>query len=157
MGKTCKEIGELLNVDSGTVRRHMKSLGIKTKTNSESKIGQMVGDKHPNWKGGITPLNLLLREYFHTNLAPIAAKRDQYTCQKCGAAHTVLNVHHIKYFSEIVKEILLENPQLNPNVVEDRLVLYKIITHDERFLDLDNLVTLCKFCHIKEHSKNQDN
>lgn len=157
LGKSCKEIGELLNVDASTVRRHMKSLGIKTKTNSESKIGQMVGDKHPNWKGGITPLNLLLREYFHTNLAPIVAKRDKYTCQKCGTTHTILNVHHIKHFSKIVKEILLENPQLHPNNIKDRLVLYEIITHDKRFLNLENLITLCKTCHIKEHSKNQDN
>lgn len=35
--------------------------------------------------------------------------------------------------------------------------IYEIITHDKRFLNLENLITLCKTCHIKEHSKNQDN
>lgn len=61
--KTCKDIGKELGVDAGTVRRHMKKLGISTKTKSESKVGLMVGENHPNWKGGISPLKPLLREY----------------------------------------------------------------------------------------------
>lgn len=153
LNKSCKEIGEELGVDAGTVRRHMNSLGIPTKNNSQSKIGVMIGENHPNWKGGVTPLNLLLREYFTTNLAPIAAKRDKYTCQKCGKQHTVLNAHHIKHFSDIVQEILKEYSDLSPNKTEDKMKLYQIITHDQRFLDIDNLITLCKDCHIKLHSK----
>lgn len=156
LGKSCKDIGELLNVDPKTVRRHMKKFGIRTKNNSQSKIGVNTGEKHHNWKGGITPLNLLLREFFHTNLAPIVAERDKYTCQVCGASHTILNVHHIKEFSKIVEEILNENKGLSPSNTEDKLKLYEIIIKDKRFLDLDNLITLCKSCHIKIHSK-QDN
>lgn len=153
LGKSCKEISQIIGVSPGTVRRHMQSMGIKTKTNSQSKIGIMSGDKHPNWKGGITPLNLLLREFFHNNIAPIIAKRDKYTCQKCGATHTVLHIHHIIHFSKIVHDILSENEKLNPDKIEDRMILYKIITQDERFLSYKNLVTLCKDCHKKEHSK----
>lgn len=153
LNQSCKDLGERLGVDPGTVRRHMKKLGIKPKNNSESKKGILAGSKHHNWKGGITPLNLLLREYFTVNLAPLAAKRDKYTCQKCGKTHTILNVHHIKKFSDIVQEILSEHKDLNPSVVSDRLELYKIITKDFRFLDLDNLITLCRDCHKLEHKK----
>lgn len=146
--KSCKEIGELLGgYEAGTVRRHMQQLGLKTKTNSESKIGLMIGEKHPNWKGGITPLNLLLREYFHTNQVPKIAKRDNYTCQLCGAKHTVLNVHHIYEFSKIIDDIMAEHPELDCNITEDRLKLYQIITNDNRFLDENNLITFCKDCH----------
>ena len=63
----------------------MHRLGLQTKNNSESKIGLMVGENHPNWKGGLSSLNHLLREYFHTNQMPRIAARDNYTCQLCGA------------------------------------------------------------------------
>lgn len=135
----------------------MHKLGLKTKTNSQSKIGQMIGDKHPNWKGGITELDILLREYFNTNLAPIAAKRDNYTCQLCGATHAILHVHHKIHFSQIVKEIINEHPNLD--VQKDKQELYNIITHDKRFLDIDNLITYCKECHLFKihHYKRKDN
>lgn len=146
-GKTCKDIGEELGVDPGTVRRHMHSLGIKTMTNSESKIGRMSGENHPNWKGGVTPLKALLREYFHTNQVPKIAERDNYTCQNCGATHEILHVHHIRGFSEIVDEIIDEHKELNPDSEHDRLELYQIIIKDDRFLDENNLITYCKYCH----------
>ena len=147
-GKSCKEIGEIFGVEAGTVRRQMHRLGIDTKSNSESKIGLMTGDKHPNWHGGISSLTALLREFFNTNQAPKIAERDHYTCQLCGAQHTVLHVHHIKEFSKIVREICDEHPDLSPDNADDRMKLYEIITHDHRFLDPDNLITYCKNCHL---------
>lgn len=145
---TCSEIGKLYGVDAGSVRRQLRRIGVPTKTNSESKIGLMTGEKHHNWKGGITPLYLLLREYFHVNQAPAILKRDNYTCQLCGKTHTALHVHHITEFSIIVSEIMSEHPHLNPLDIDDREELYGIITNDSRFLDNDNLITLCKECHL---------
>lgn len=147
LNKSCKDIGADLGVDADTVRRHMNKLGISTKTNSESKLGLMVGEIHPNWKGGITSLKNLLREYFQVNLAPIAAKRDNYTCQLCGKTHTILHIHHIIGFMDIVYEILSEHPDLDTNNSEDKQVLYNIITNDDRFNDINNLITYCKECH----------
>lgn len=145
---SCKAIGEIYGVDAGTVRRQMHRLGIRTMTNAESKIGLMTGDKHPNWKGGVTPLYLLLREYFTVNQVPKIAKRDNYTCQLCGATHTVLHIHHIKHFADIVNEIIAEHPEYDVNDPNGRLALYKIIVNDERFLNEDNLITYCKNCHL---------
>ena len=150
---SCKELGEILGSDPGVIKKHMNDLGIPTKTNSESKIGLMAGDKHPNWQGGKTPLSLLLREYFNINLAPLAAKRDSYTCQKCGKSHTVLNVHHKKHFADIVNEIISEHLDIDYNSESGKMMMYDIISKDKRFLDLDNLITLCKECHILEHLK----
>jgi len=146
--KTCKDIGKELGVDAGTVRRHMKKLGISTKTNSESKVGLMVGENHPNWKGGISPLKLLLREYTQVNIAPMAAKRDNYTCQLCGKSHTVLHAHHIIPFNNIYGTILSEHPELDKNNPSDIKQLYDIFTHDDRFLSVDNLIIYCKDCHF---------
>ena len=145
--KSCAEIGKELGVGPGTVRRQMKKFGIKSKNNSESKIGLMKGEKHPNWKGGLTDLKALLREYFTVNLAPVAVKRDSCRCQFCGKNHTVLHVHHIIPFKEIVEGIVREHPEYDCNIPEDRLKLYDIIVKDSRFLDLNNLITLCAHCH----------
>lgn len=150
---SCKDLGKQLGCDPGTVRRHMHKLGIPTRNSSESKIGLMVGSKHPNWKGGVTPLHLQLRTFFHTNLAPHAAERDDYTCQECGKRHTMLHVHHIRPFAVILQEIYKEHPDLSPFCDKDREVLYDIATHDNRFLDLDNLQTLCVDCHRNKHLK----
>ena len=57
-------------------------------------------------------------------LRKYALKRDNYTCQECGATEN-LQVHHIK-----AKKF-----------------------HPELTYDLDNLITLCKKCHLKAHGK----
>lgn len=152
---SCKDLGEKYGVDPGTVRRQMNRIGVKTKTNAESKIGLMSGSKHPNWKGGITPLNLLLREYFQTNQAPAVLKRDNYTCQLCGTKTGQLHVHHIIPFSEIVSRICNDYPELTLDDIDDRYKLYNIIIQDEQFLDENNLITFCKNCHLyKIHNYN---
>lgn len=57
-------------------------------------------------------------------LRKYALKRDSFTCQECGATDN-LQVHHIK-----PKKY---HPELSNN--------------------LDNLITLCKNCHLKAHGK----
>ena len=156
LNRSCKEIGDELCVDAGTIRRHMKKLGIHTKTNSESKIGLMSGENHPNWKGGVSELNHLLREFFQTNLAPLAAERDNYTCQLCGKTHVILHVHHIIPFSSIINDIISQHPELNVADIEDKQKLYDIIVKDKLFTDLNNLITYCKECHLfKIHNYNK--
>lgn len=154
---SCVDIGKMIGTDGGTIRRQMHRLGLETKDNSQCKIGLMTGENHPNWKGGITQLYYLLREYFTINLASKVVKRDNYTCQLCGKTHTKLHVHHIRPFKEIVFEIVDEHPELD--IQDNKQELYDIITHDERFLDTENLITFCKDCHLfKIHEyKRRDN
>lgn len=60
--------------------------------------------------------------YGFANSREHALSRDGYTCQICGAKHTRLEVHHIKYRSQGGTD------------------------------DLDNLITLCESCHKKIHA-----
>ena len=140
-----KELGAKYNCAPHAIRKRLTKLGINIRSISEDMMGKYVGDKHPNWKGGITSLDMRLREYFETNLAPLCRKRDHFKCRMCGSKRN-LHCHHIVKFSAIVNNLVQQHPELDP--VENVNELYDIIVHDPDFLSIDNLVTLCKDCHL---------
>lgn len=86
-----------------------------------------IGKKHPNWKGGITPLNLQIRHSIEYRLwRESVFVRDGFACVRCGKASRIFEVHHIKSFAKY--------PEL-------------------RFA-IDNGITLCKIpCHKKVHNE----
>ena len=78
------------------------------------------GEKHWNWKGGLTDLNHKVRNRIEFRLWREAVfARDNWTCQKCKKRGVKIHAHHIKS--------LAQNPEL-------------------RFA-LDNGITLCLECH----------
>lgn len=140
-----KDIAETFNVAPSVVNRFLNIHNIHIRDSSEAKFGLMVGENHPNWRGGRTSLYLRLREYFKVHQTQEVLKRDGYKCQMCGSEHK-LHVHHIKHLKNIFEEILLEHQELD--LKNDENELYKIIINDERFNNLNNLITYCKDCHL---------
>ena len=58
------------------------------------------GSNHPNWKGGITPINGKIRRSLEYRMWRDAVfKRDEYTCQWCKKKGVYLNADHIKMFA----------------------------------------------------------
>lgn len=88
---------------------------------------RMMGENHPLWNGGSSEERSRVsvsREYKKWRLAVF--ERDCYTCQCCGDKKGGnLNAHHIKSFAK----------------------------YPEKRFDVDNGITLCEKCHIKEHAK----
>lgn len=78
------------------------------------------GSKSVHWKGGVTPLNAVIRTSLEYRLVREACfERDNFTCIWCGQHGGKLNADHIKPFAHY--------PELR--------------------LALDNLRTLCVPCH----------
>jgi hypothetical protein len=83
---------------------------------------RLLGEKHHNWKGGITSVNDKIRKSLEYELWRKAVfYRDNYTCIWCGNTSIEIHADHIKPFSLF--------PEL-------------------RFA-IDNGRTLCKDCHKK--------
>lgn len=84
-----------------------------------------IKERNPNWKGGIQPENLKIRNSRELREWKIKClERDNHSCQNCGSIE-YLHVHHIKPF-------------------------YK---YKELRSVLENGVTLCLKCHYELHSK----
>lgn len=112
---------------------------------SKIKKQSQLGVKNPNWKGGILPLSLNIRdleEYKEWRLAVFA--KDKYICQECGERRTI-EAHHIRKFREIFAEFLKEYDQFSP--IEDRDTLLRLAIKWKPFWNIDNGQTLCKHCH----------
>lgn len=112
-------------------------LSIETKNKiSSSKKGQipwnkglkeyLSKDKNPQWKGGLTPINELLRKSDeYKKWRKLVYERDYFTCQHCKIKQKYLIAHHIKSWENYPK------------------LRYKIA----------NGITLCRSCHKKIHKK----
>jgi len=63
--------------------------------------GKWVGKNHPNWKGGITTINITIRNSVEYKLwRKSVFERDSYTCQKTGQCGGKLVAHHINNFAD---------------------------------------------------------
>ena len=72
-------------------------------------LGVMKGEKNGMWKGGITPINLIIRTSSkYKEWRKEVFKRDNYTCVECSYTGRNLNADHIKpfaYFPELRFEL----------------------------------------------------
>jgi hypothetical protein len=108
------------------------------------------GEKSPNWKGGKSPIQALLRadkSFYEAWKYPIL-KRDNFSCVRCSSAKS-LEVHHDR---ETVSEILgkfVSKEDKERSWKEKREVVEQVIDYhiDKKVSG----VTLCKKCHKDLH------
>jgi thymidylate synthase ThyX len=79
---------------------------------------QKLGEKNPQWRGGITRYSTQLRRGVE-ELLPLVFERDNYTCRLCGRRGGALEGHHI----------------------------LPVWSRPDLVCELSNLATLCEECH----------
>lgn len=119
----CQWCGGEFKAYAGTVHNYCS----KTCTAKANFTG-LTGEKSSNWKGGITPINELIRKSpQYREWRDKVFMKDNYTCQQCGNRGCYFEAHHMKAFAQY--------PEL-------------------RF-DVDNGITLCVPCHNQTKNTNQ--
>lgn len=133
-GSTSPKIARKLKVAQSTVSLWCKEV---TRTPSEQKSGQRSG----TWRGGITSLQMSLRNNKKTYVWRKAVfERDNYTCVWCGVHNEkglgktiILNADHIKSFALIIENHKISSLGQGLKCAE--------------LWDVENGRTLCKPCH----------
>ena len=103
------------------------------------------GKKSHFWKGGITPIAILLRRSSkYSEWRQQCFIRDDFVCHKCGVKGGNLEVHHIIPFHRLLKESRICMPLFS---IYDAAISYTPMW------DIKNGITLCKKCHRKINSR----
>lgn len=129
-----EEIAKKFNVSVTPIRKILKDANVQRKQ-YETLMGKFIGEKNPNWKGGVKQQSYTKWrsriQYFATKLRIFKNQvkiRDCFTCKMCGSQEK-LEVNHILPVRDISEEF--------------------------EFFDPNNGITLCKECHksifFKEH------
>jgi 5-methylcytosine-specific restriction endonuclease McrA len=100
----------------------------------------IVGDKNPNWKGGVTKVQAQLRKcYKYRTWRREVFERDNYTCVECGTRGGDKNADHYPIsFAQHLRRIQEEN---------DGKLLFENALKDTSLWDINNGRTLCIGCH----------
>ena len=93
----CKIISQKGFITSEETKEKLRIASIKAGCHPP----HIFGEKHYNWKGGITPIIMKIRTSKEYNIWRVSVfQRDNYTCQMCNKIGGKLCVHHIKSFSK---------------------------------------------------------
>lgn len=113
---------------------------------------ELVGNKHPHWKGGTSSLYERIRNLLEADIWRNSVfKRDSYRCQHCYSVIKRFQAHHApKPFATLLQEFLQLYSEYSP--IEDQEKLFEFAKVYTPFWNVDNGKTLCKDCHILMHS-----
>ena len=105
------------------------------------------GKNSPTYKGTLG-VHRILRVYFESKQRERVYIRDKGICQICGKrAH---HVHHKYPLYKMIENFCDKHPDID--ITKNCYYVAKLIINEiKEFKDLNNLVSLCKSCHSKQH------
>ena len=108
----------------GIARTVEERIKISDGTRASGKL--LYGENNPHWKGGKCSATIKSKASLNYKLWKEAVNaRDKYTCQDCGGKDkSIMETHHIKPYA----------------------------TFPEGRFDVENGITLCKYCHQLRHT-----
>jgi hypothetical protein len=95
---SCLAIARRYGVAIKRISRYLKKYQIPTR--AFTTLGLLKGKDNPNWKGGISPEDSLIRASVEYRLWRLDVfEKDKYTCVLCGQKGGDLQADHIKPFA----------------------------------------------------------
>ena len=94
LGKNNPQFGRIYSAEERTKLGRLISRATKGKPHPNQS-----GEKHPQWRGGVTPINEKIRRSLpYKAWRTTIFQRDDYTCQDCSKRGGKLHADHIKPF-----------------------------------------------------------
>lgn len=116
---------------------------------ASNNITVMIGDQHPNWRGGASSLAALSRSHIYKVWTYPKLKLGNFKCSKCSVTEELTVHHDVMRFSEILK--LATNALGDPgDSFEKKSELAEWVSDFHVKNDVSGVV-LCIECHRKEH------
>lgn len=143
--KSIQLIASELNCSDETISRKLKQYNIETRKNHVSEEDREKS--YSNYK-------LLLkrsRRRFNSTLRIERLRIDKQKCYICNNDKK-LEVHHIKTIQEMVDNTLEYFKDVDISIKEHRYFISDLVQQRYDYNDLNNMITLCKNCHIEIHT-----
>jgi hypothetical protein len=107
------------------------------------------GIQSPNWKGGTSPINAMIRsnKRLYTEWIYPILKKDRFKCTKCGSTKELEVHHNEEVMSEIIAKYVDKTKDYTFN--EKREIMNMVI--DYHISNDISGETLCKTCHCELH------
>lgn len=136
-----------------TENNPMKRQEVKEKVantrKERAKSGEIVykrGPEHHLWKGG-SKYKQRFRSYLYPFWTKLILERENFTCEKCGARNTRLEVHHVtKTYSEIYEEAIDELKISDLESLDDDANMKLLELIIDKHKDVEGMC-LCVECH----------
>ena len=111
----------------------------------------VTGSAHPNWKGGTSALQPLVRSHLYRAWTLPKLKASGFKCDKCGSTKD-LEVHHNgERFASILHLAILELGEPGDDFEKKHLISEWVADyHVEKNV---SGIVLCEDCHAEEHKK----
>lgn len=144
-GKTSRQLGEQFLVDRKVITKCLKDIGVTIRGSHKRKgilpwnkgiqYLAIKGDKNPNWKGGVTPLNQQVRHCLkYKYWIKAVFERDNYTCVLCTKKGGNLEAdHYPKNFCQIM--------------LDNNIKTLAKANECSELWDINNGRTVCMKCH----------
>jgi hypothetical protein len=137
-----------INSDPEEIKRRSE---LMTQISQNGVLTILNGPAHPNWKGGVSEINILARNdrrLYDDWKYPILI-RDKFKCVECGGTDGGLHIHHDKeLMCEIVKKHMPDEDEITDFELK-KSIASKIV--DYHINNKVSGITLCGKCHEEKH------
>lgn len=144
-----KNVGVLIDFTRTPEERIVRSKRMR-KGRLSGTVPTQHGPDHPNWKGGVSEINVLARartRLYKEWKYPILT-RDGFKCTECGETKD-LQVHHDKErMCEIIERHMVDG--MDPQTFEEKEFIADAVV-DYHIKNKVSGVTICRGCHGKIH------